>query len=194
MQFSRPVAHRGGKVLAVSAGIAAAIAAVFLGSPAALAAGTSPAQHVMPVTNRLAVRSYVIPIGAHSVSASVGGTRVSIVPAKTAAPATTNTCTLTVDTPFRYYGGPYGGGEEAIADITCTLPVQELDIAVGLYRGGVLVASNTNTNYSNYFINVNVDYPVSAGNYQTGGLGDVYWGDGTVSELGEDYSDSVYLS
>src|SRR5580692_11638740 len=39
---------------------------------------------------------------------------------RSVAPQTATSCTPTPETPFEYYGGTYGGGEEGIAEASCT--------------------------------------------------------------------------
>ena len=129
----------------------------------------------------------VIPAGGH-VTTSVGSARVGVV----GAPTATATCTLTVTTPFRYYGGPYGGGEEGLASIQCNLAVTQLFIEVGLFRNGTQVTYNSKNNYSNSFINVDTEYPVSAGSYYTGADGTQY-SNGTSSSVPYATSPTVYL-
>lgn len=81
--------------------------------------------------------------------------------------ALTLACPVTVDPPFEYYGGTYGGGEEGIAEAYCNGTVYELYIITALFLNGTEVASSTNTEYSTASAPADAIYPLSAGDYRT---------------------------
>ncbi len=170
----------GRRFLAGAAAITVAATALMTLSPAAQAAGgpaSAPASRTV----------FVVPAG-QTVSATAGGTHLRVVGA-----AVTATCTLNVFNPFRYYGGPYGGGEEGLANIQCTAAVSQLFIEIGLFRNNTQVTYNSNTVYSNNQVVVDTEYPVSAGYYVTGAQGTMT-ANGTTSSLPFKTSSSVYLS
>jgi hypothetical protein len=130
----------------------------------------------------------VVPAGA-TVTATAGGSHVRIV----GSPTVTATCNVSPSTPFRYYGGPYGGGEEGIAQIFCNAVVSELFIEVALFTGsGTQLTYNSNTAYSVAQITADTEYPVAAGYYFTGADGTQY-NNGTSTPVNYAQSSTVYL-
>ncbi|MFF3853964.1 hypothetical protein [Micromonospora sp. NPDC002575] len=85
------------------------------------------------------------------------------------------TCTLTPSTPFVYYGGPYGGGEEGIATVRCTQPVYAIQVEVALFRYGTQVTYNTHTSYSTTTASADTEYPRASGEYRTGADAYITW-------------------
>ncbi|PYC88226.1 hypothetical protein C7C46_00825 [Streptomyces tateyamensis] len=81
--------------------------------------------------------------------------------------ATAVTCTPNVNAPFRYYGGPFGGGVEGLAGLTCTQPMYEIQTVVALYRGTTQVGFNTHTIYSTTTGSADTEAPLVAGQYTT---------------------------
>ncbi|MFC8450225.1 hypothetical protein [Kitasatospora sp. NPDC057223] len=77
-------------------------------------------------------------------------------------------CTVTPSAPFRYYGGPYGGGEEGFASVSCSAPVYKIELGVALFYRGAQVTYNSNTVYNALSASADTEYPVNPGNYQTG--------------------------
>jgi hypothetical protein len=76
-------------------------------------------------------------------------------------------CTPNVSAPFRYYGGPFGGGVEGFAGLTCTQPVYEIQTVVALDRGTQQVAINSHTIYSTTTGSADTEAPLVAGQYTT---------------------------
>lgn len=162
------------------AAVAGAAALTLTGGPAAQAAAPSAglhatvAAHHAPSATGPASRTFTIPAGTATYSSSGRGGHVAVT--KTPAQvAQTVTCTINVSTPLRYYGGPYGGGEEGLANVQCTAAVYAIVVEVDLFRNGVDVASNVNTVYGGYLAGVDTEYPVSPGSYQAAAVTDVYW-------------------
>lgn len=172
----------GKKLLGGAAAVVVAATAMTALSPVAEAA--SAPSSAGAVASRTV---FVIPAGA-TLSKTIGGSHIQAVGASTLAA----TCTLTVYTPFRYYGGPYGGGEEGMANIQCNLSVAQLFVEVGLFKNNVQVTYNSNTSYYNNQVSVTTEYPVSAGYYYTGTQGTVTDG-GVSSSLPFKASSTVYL-
>jgi hypothetical protein len=113
----------------------------------------------------------------------------------TVSPYATVTCTLNPSNPFRYYGGPYGGGEEGLSSVQCSYTVTEIDTQVGLYRGTSLVANSAvRTALSTNLDGADTEYPVSAGSYQTGAVAAVQFTDGYVYNFPEAYSSVVSIT
>ncbi len=113
----------------------------------------------------------------------------------TVSPFATVTCTLNPSNPFRYYGGPYGGGEEGLSSVQCSYTTTEIDHQVGLYKGTTLVAASAvRSVYSGYLNTVDTEYPVSPGSYQTGSVAAVQFTDGYVYNFPEAYSSVVSIT
>ncbi|MEU7619313.1 hypothetical protein AB0B27_24895 [Micromonospora rifamycinica] len=104
------------------------------------------------------------------------------------------TCTLTPSTPFVYYGGPYGGGEEGLATVRCTYPVYAIQVEVALFRYSTQVTYNTHTLYSTTTASADTEYPRSTGEYKTGADAFITWSyGGPTSFIPLTFSNSVYL-
>ncbi|MFI9643052.1 hypothetical protein ACIG87_23860 [Micromonospora sp. NPDC051925] len=104
------------------------------------------------------------------------------------------TCTLTPSTPFVYYGGPYGGGEEGLASVQCTYPVYAIQVEVALFRYGTQITYNTRTAYSTTLATVDTEYPRTSGEYKTGADAYITWSyGGSTSFIPLTFSNSVYL-
>lgn len=102
-------------------------------------------------------------------------------------------CTLTANNPFRYWGGS-GGGEQGIGSVNCSHVMQEMDLAVGLYRNGSLVAIGENYKVSAGFINaIATTSPHISATYYTGAVAAVRWPDGTVTQFPQVNSASLSL-
>ncbi|MGX7826017.1 hypothetical protein ACTG9Q_13075 [Actinokineospora sp. 24-640] len=102
-------------------------------------------------------------------------------------------CTLTASNPFRYWGGS-GGGEQGIGSVNCSHVMQEMDLAVGLYRNGSLVAVGENYKVSAAFINaIATTSPHISATYYTGAVAAVRWPDGTVTQIPQVNSISLSL-
>ena len=86
--------------------------------------------------------------------------------AKTGAPLAV-TCTPNLVPPFRYYGGLYGGGVEALASLTCTQPIWEIQTVVALDRYTTQVAANSHTVYSTTTGSADTEAPLVYGQYYT---------------------------
>ncbi|MEO6703490.1 MAG: hypothetical protein ABIP57_18635 [Jatrophihabitantaceae bacterium] len=158
------ITRLGGRLLPAALAITVAATALLAGSPHAQAAS-------LPANTLTGHTVLVVPAG-RTVSATVGASHLRVVGSTTA-----TTCTFNVFTPFRYYGGPYGGGEEGIANIQCAGNVSQLFIEVGLFKNGTQVTYNSNTSSFTNLVVVDTEYPVSAGNYYTGA-------DGTETDAG----------
>lgn len=113
----------------------------------------------------------------------------------TVAPYATVNCTLTPSNPFRYYGSLYGGGEEGLANVQCSYTVSEIDVQVGLYRNGTLVATSpVKQAYSTTQAGADTEYPVSPATYQTGAVAGVQFTDGYVYSPPEAWSSTVNIT
>jgi hypothetical protein len=110
-------------------------------------------------------------------------------------PQTATSCISTPETPFEYYGGPYGGGEEGIAEASCTGgTVYALEVIVALFLNGNEVSYNTNTVYVTSSASADAIYPLSAGDYTTETQVCVTWtfgGSTTCGGIGA--SNAIYL-
>jgi hypothetical protein len=102
---------------------------------------------------------------------------------------------VTPETPFEYYGGPYGGGEEGIAEAECTGgTVYALEVIVALFLNGTEVSYNTNTEYVTASASADTIYPLSAGDYKTEAQVCVTWTyGGSTSCSGIAASSTIYL-
>jgi hypothetical protein len=150
---------------------------------AALAAGgglaAGPAAQAAPATagglapTVAAQHTFTIPAGAAGAEVTAGAARANVVRTPQVAAGQAIDCTLTVHNPFRYYGGPYGGGVEGLASVSCTNVVQRIDVTVGLYKNGSLVSYRTRTTYSSLQGGADTEYPYSSGNYQTGAVANI---------------------
>ncbi|KOV28012.1 hypothetical protein ADK60_19030 [Streptomyces sp. XY431] len=129
---------------------AAALAALVLPSTTAHAATAHPAVTLAKPGSGATVLTFTVP-----------STREG------AAPLTID-CTVTPSTPFRYYGGPYGGGEEGLASVSCSAPVYKIQLDVALYYNGAQVTYNSNTVYNALSASADTEYPLKQGSYQTG--------------------------
>jgi hypothetical protein len=127
------------------------------------------------------------------VSASL--TAPSTIRSRHDAPQTATSCTVTPSAPFEYYGGPYGGGEDGVAEATCTGgTVYALEVIVALFLNGTEVSYNTNTDYVAVTASANTDYPLSAGDYTTEAQVCVTWTlGGSTTCSGIAASSTVYL-
>jgi hypothetical protein len=111
-------------------------------------------------------------------------------------PQTATSCEVTPETPFEYFGGTYGGGEEGLAEAQCTGgTVYALEVIVGLVFNGNVVNPASNTGYVTSTESADSLYPLSAGDYQTAAEVCVTWtygGSTTCSPVAET-SPAVYL-
>jgi hypothetical protein len=98
-------------------------------------------------------------------------------------------CTVNPSTPFRYYGGPYGGGEEGLAQVSCSAPVYEIQLAVALFSGSTQLTYHSTTAYGTTSSGADTEYPVAAGSYQTAAQATI-----TAVYGGAAVTSSVYLS
>jgi hypothetical protein len=168
--------------LACARAIARALAVATLATAAAGGLAIQSAQattgqgvHLRPLSSHTATHAtFTIPAGATHFSATVHGAHVSITKSAAQVPQTI-TCTLTPQTPFRYFGGPFGGGEEGIAQVQCTGVVYEIKLEVALFLNGVQVTYNSTTTFSTTFATADTEYPLSAGNYTTGADAYITW-------------------
>lgn len=171
--------------------IATGLTAVGLVTAALVVASPTAQATVSPSAPKGASRTtFVIPAGGRAMSIKSGASTLRVM----AAPNVVTSCTLTAYQPFRYLTNPSGGGEQGDADITCNQAVVSLYLEVKLYRNGVQVASNSDTNSGSSSISVYTEYPVEAsGAYRTSADGD--W---TASDnsgiLPLQYSSTAYYS
>lgn len=174
-----PRAHKGLRAATVAALATAGLATTGIVSPAAQAT-TSHNTHLSPMRDRASTRmatteTFTIPAGVLSYSSETRGTHVSVTKSAAQLPQSI-TCTLTVNTPFRYYGGPYpGGGEEGLATTQCTGVVWAIQVEVALFYNGTQVTYNSHTNYSTTTTTADTEYPLHAGNYYTGADSYITW-------------------
>lgn len=92
-------------------------------------------------------------------------------------------CTLTVDTPTRFWGGS-GGGVFGSGHLNCTHVMPQMEIVVGLMRNGTFM--NVQSDYDTSTIQVNTvasTSPYSAATYQVAALGAVEWPDATITQI-----------
>lgn len=80
---------------------------------------------------------------------------------------TATNCTVTPQTPFEYFGGTFGGGEEGLAGASCNGTVYSLEVIVALFLNSTEVAFNTNTVLSTASGSADTVYPLSSGDYVT---------------------------
>lgn len=138
-------------------------------------------------------KTFTIPAGATTFTSGTGSTHFTVTRNISQAPLTV-TCTLSVGTPFEYFGGLYGGGEEATASVSCNGFVYAISVEVDLFVNGVDTVYSVNTVYSTSFASVAVEYPLLYAYYQAGAISDVYWSSPSLySVLGPVYSPTVYL-
>jgi hypothetical protein len=178
-----------------SLAVAATVAFAAIASPAALAAPSHDSS-LRPLSPRTAAASQTltIPAGITRFTSAADGTRFSVTRSPAQA-AQTITCTVNPSTPFRYYGGTYGGGEEGIASVNCTGTVYEIQVAVALFLNGSQITYNSQTAYSTNFATADTVYPLSAGNYKTGADGyDTLTYGGSATFIPLEYSSTVNLA
>ncbi|MGV9312146.1 hypothetical protein ACWDR0_08110 [Streptomyces sp. NPDC003691] len=157
-------------VAVLSAGLTAAAGTLVGGS----AAQAAPGGDGGGLAARAGQYTFTVPQGVTSYRTGAGAASAGIV--RTAAQAQSAIdCTLTASNPFRYWGGPYGGGVQGLASVNCTGTVQQISVTVGLYRYGNLVSYRTRSTYGNYIGGATTEYPYSAGQYQTGAVGTVWF-------------------
>ncbi|MEU7980584.1 hypothetical protein AB0B63_18880 [Micromonospora sp. NPDC049081] len=166
----------------VAIALSTVVLAVAAPAQAAPASGAESTGHLIPLSSGAAGRS------ANSygtlASTSITGTVGSI----------TVTCTLTPSTPFIYYGGLYGGGEEGLATVRCTYPVYAAQVEVALFRYGTQITYGTHTNYSTTTTTADTEYPRSSGEYKTGADAYITWTyGGPTSFIPLTFSNSINL-
>ncbi|MEU1290390.1 hypothetical protein [Kitasatospora sp. NPDC005856] len=147
---------------------AAALAALVVPSASAHAATARPAHTLAKPGSGATVLTLTVP------ATRAGATPLSI------------DCTVTPSTPFRYYGGPYGGGEEGLASVSCTAPVYKIQLDVALYYNGSQVTYNSTTAYNALSSSADTEYPLKQGTYQTGAratITTVYGGTSVTSPI-----------
>ncbi|MEV6707433.1 hypothetical protein [Micromonospora wenchangensis] len=190
-----------GKPRALAALVAIAVSAALLAvaGPTQAAPRTAGADAAQPAAGSSATggaragRLAPLSTGATGVSAGSAGTLASTSVTGTVGSITV-TCTLTPSTPFVYYGGPYGGGEEGLAAVQCTYPVYAIQVEVALFRYGTQVTYNTKTAYSTVLGNVDTEYPRYTGEYKTGADAFITWNyGGPTTFIPLTFSNSVYL-
>ncbi len=172
----------------------ATVAFAAIACPAALAAPSHDSS-LRPLSPRTAAsQTFTIPAGSTKFSSAASGTTFSVTRSRAQA-ALAITCTVNPSTPFRYYGGTYGGGEEGIASVNCTGTVYEIQVVVALFLNGTQVTYNSQTAYSTNFATADTVYPLSAGNYTTGADGyyTLTYG-GSATFIPVKYSSTVYLA
>ena len=146
---------------ATAVGALALTAAVLTGSDAQAAVGiAAPSTGV----------AFTIPAGVTSFSSTVGGMHFSVTKSAAQAPQVVS-CYATATSPFRYYGGPYGGGVEGLSHVFCSTVVYAIQTDVYLFRNGVQVASNYSVVYSSTTGAADTEVPYSSGTYITGADG-----------------------
>jgi hypothetical protein len=137
--------------------------------------------------------TFTVPAGTASLSVGSPGARVTVVKAPAQVPMDI-TCTLRVSTPFVYFGGTYGGGEEGLATTQCTGIVYQLTTEVALFRNNVQVTYNSYTNYSTTTTTADTEYPRMSGQYTTAADSFITWTfGGTTSFIPINYSATVTL-
>ncbi|MEV4842522.1 hypothetical protein AB0K20_04775 [Micromonospora matsumotoense] len=190
-----------GKPRALAALVAIAVSAALLAvaSPTQAAPRAAGADAAKPSAGSSATggatagRLAPLSAGATGPSAGSYGTLASTSVTGTVGSITV-TCTLTPSTPFVYYGGPYGGGEEGLATVRCTYPVYAAQVEVALFRYGTQVTYNTYTNYSTTTTTADTEYPRSSGEYKTGADAFITWSyGGPTTFIPLTFSNSIYL-
>jgi len=141
-----------------------------------------------------AAGTFTIPAGTRSRTFGSRGAHITVIKSATRTPQTIN-CTVDPETPAVYSGEPYGGGEYGVAEVDCSAVVYEIEVEVALFRNGVQVTYNSNTEYETTEASAVTDYPLSPGDYATAAEGIItatYGGSATTSPVYE--SNTVYLS
>ncbi|WP_333770032.1 hypothetical protein [Streptomyces sp. IBSBF 2435] len=123
-------------------------------------------------------------------------TSVSFTHVSTTAPYASITCTLTANTPLRYYGGAYpGGGVEAIGSVQCTNVVNTIAVQVALAKNNSVVAVSTvRYTYSTTQGGQTTDVAHGAATYVTAAVAGVTFPDGYYWASPEADSASIYIS
>ena len=141
----------------------------------ALAAALVPAATAQAAPATRHVLSPLPAVGAvHHISGTAPFTFTIVVPGHaapggvaTVARPQTLSCSVSAQVPFEYYGGPYGGGEDAVASTTCSPSVYSLEVEVAMMLNGSEVSYNSNTTYATVQTSANTDYPLVPGDYAT---------------------------
>jgi hypothetical protein len=144
-------------------GIVAAVMAIVLSAALIVGAPTSATAAPRHGTGY----TFTVPAGVASLSTTVHGMHVSAVkmPGQVAQAAT---CTVDPQTPFRYYGGPYGGGIEGLVEVTCTAVMYALEAEVALFLNGTQITYNYHTLYEVLQVSADTEYPLASGQFMTG--------------------------
>jgi hypothetical protein len=147
---------------AILAAAVSACAAVLAGTPAANAQTSSrPSAPAATVHPSALVTRFVVPAGAAAVQRSFVAGRVRV---RVAIPQqSVIVCTLNVQFPHKSTHVPETVNE--VATVTCTSPVSELAMNVGMYFNGVLKVSKGFDNTGSAFIQGNVATPCVNGTY-----------------------------
>lgn len=104
------------------------------------------------------------------------------------------TCTLTPGSPFRYFGGPGGGGVQGIASVSCDGVVAQITIEVALFRYSSQISYNSNTVYNTIFGNALTSVsPFLSAEYTLGSIATVTWTTGGSSSTPVVYGPTVKL-
>jgi len=149
---------RGRRLLQAAAVAVIAVTGAVLTGPSAQAAASA----AVP-SNGVA---FTIPPGVTSFSSAIGGMHFTVTKSAAQAPLTVS-CYATASNPFRYYGGPYGGGVEGLSHVFCSTVVYAIQTDVYLLRNGVQVASNYSIVYSSTTGAADTEVPYSSGTYTT---------------------------
>jgi hypothetical protein len=145
-----------------------AILAVAVSATAALLSGTAvanaqtsprPSPAARTVHPSALVTRFTMPAGAAAVQRSFAAGRVEIVKPR----QSVIVCTINVQFPHKSSHVP--GTVNEVATVTCTSPVSELALNVGMYFNGVLKVSLPFDNAGSAFIQGNVATPCVSGTY-----------------------------
>ncbi|HLJ98374.1 MAG TPA: hypothetical protein VKU39_00545 [Streptosporangiaceae bacterium] len=112
-----------------------------------------------------------LPAGATVAHIRLGASQATVVRSGTVAPLSVITCTLAIQYPHKSTHVPEN--VNVVGTITCSAPVSELAIDVGLYFNNVLVAQGSNNNFGSAFLQGNAAKLCVNGSYRGGDTGAV---------------------
>lgn len=161
-------------VLLAAAGPAtAATAAADSATPPQLAsqADTPAPDNVTASATPTAATTITLPAGARAAHIRLGAAAATVIRSGAVASLSVITCTLAVQYPHKSTHVPEN--VNVVGTITCSAPVSELAINVGLYFNNVLVAEGSNDNFGSSFISGSAAKLCVNGTYRGGDTGAV---------------------
>ncbi|MEV6520321.1 hypothetical protein AB0M43_00080 [Longispora sp. NPDC051575] len=118
---------------------------------------------------------FTIPAGVVSHTSTTQGASTTVTKLPHQAGLVVN-CTLTPGSPFRYYGGPGGGGVQGIANVNCDGVVAQITTEAALFRYSTQISYSTRTVYNTTVGNALTSVsPFQAAQYKLGSIATITW-------------------